>query len=75
MKVPKVLKVIVDELPKGCRDCQFLHKWERGRSILFDCDLTLEGFIEDLETCPGFCPLLSNDAVMDWIESNRNYEL
>ena len=60
----KVLKVIVDEVPKGCGDCQFLHKWERGRSILFDCDATFEGFIDDLETRPDWCPLITAEQIL-----------
>ena len=57
----KILRVIVDELPKSCRDCQF----ERGGGCagfgMYPMTIIL---IEQNETKPSWCPLA--------VENNNN---
>lgn len=54
----KVLKVIVDELPKNCFSCDF--SYDRVCSVLFK---RLEE--TRFETRPDWCPLVTEDEEMD----------
>ena len=60
----KVIKVIVDEMPKDCKHCDYkLHVSQRCGLANRTIDI---GWILD-KTRPDWCPLMREGEVFNWI--------
>ena len=71
----KVLKVIVDEMPEGCKRCRFAH--DRGKLLRENesltgnshyCEITRkELYWDDWMNRHPECPLVTVDKAFDWM--------
>ena len=56
-----IIKVIVNRVPLSCRFCYHIETRERGRAVAYECYF-VEGWIENTETRPNWCPLAVNNG-------------
>jgi hypothetical protein len=71
----RIIKIVIDgDIPPDCGHCYHRTTREKGRDVFYECYF-IDKWIENLDTRPDWCPLVTNDAVMDWIESGMNYKL
>ena len=60
----KILKVIVDEVPSGCCNCDHMESREKGRDVLWECYF-VSGFIVEKRLRLPNCPLVDNFMTLD----------
>lgn len=62
----KILKVIVDEVPEGCRFCDFVG-WEYPTidTNILQCQLQSDKTVDVDDARPDWCPLVDNFMTLD----------
>ena len=61
-----IKKIIVDELPVGCRECELASNTWKNNKFRKKCDIK-HWIIKDMYARPSWCPLVTYDECFDWM--------